>query len=104
MGTPEEETTNGKNPLIVDNDDGTKTIRFPEKRKPMIDGTEVKELNMREPTVGDSLVGRAQGKGDDAETEIATIAMLLELAPETLRGFSLRHYGRLQDAYAAFLG
>lgn len=104
MDTPEEETKNEENPLIVHNDDGSITVKFPEKRKPTIDGTELSEVTLRELTVGDSLVGRAQGKGDDAEVEVCTIAMLMEVAPDVLKGFSMRHYSRLQDAYADFHG
>ena len=102
MNTQDDETKAKENPLIVENDDGSITVKFPEKRKPKVDGTAVSELTMRELTVADMLVGRAQGKSDNAETEICTIAMLMELAPDTLKAFSVRHYGRLQEAFALF--
>ena len=66
----------------------------------MIDGVEVKSLEMREPTVGDQLA--VDKLGSAAEKEIAMFANLCEVAPEVLHGLKLKQYGKLQDAYADF--
>ena len=65
-----------------------------------IDGTEVKSLEMREPTVGDQLA--VDKLSSAAEKEVAMFANLCEIAPATLHGLSIKQYGKLQDAYADF--
>ena len=80
--------------------DGTVEIDFTDCPIPM-DGTEVKKLTMREPTVGDQLA--VNGMATAPEREIAMIANLCEQAPDMLHKLTLRQYGRLQDAYASFI-
>ncbi|MEP1637269.1 phage tail assembly protein [Ascidiaceihabitans sp.] len=86
--------------IIVDNPDGSKTVHF--KDHPlMIDGTEVKSVDMREPLVDDQLaVDHIQSAG---RSEVTIIANLCELPPETVGSLKMRQYGRLQDAYRAFM-
>lgn len=80
--------------------DGSKKIDFSD--FPLkIDGTDVMKLVMREPTVGDQLaVDSIKSSG---ESEVAIIANLCELSPAAVHGFTMRQYGRLQGAYAAFM-
>lgn len=85
---------------IKDRPDHSKEIAFAD-RPLMIDGTEVRALIMREPTVADQLA--ADRADSPAAGEIAMIGNLVELAPETIRGLPLAQYARLQAALAGFL-
>lgn len=85
---------------ITDNPDGSKSIDFTD--IPLtIDGTEVKSVTMREPMVDDQLaVDHIQSVG---RSEVTIIANLCELAPDAIGALKMRQYGRLQDAYRAFM-
>ncbi|PID95841.1 MAG: hypothetical protein CSA85_00305 [Alphaproteobacteria bacterium] len=87
---------------IAENTDGSVTVKFDD-RPLKIDGTEVKSLQMREPTVDDQLIA-SKASSDAAEGEIALIANLCEVAPETVREFTMRQYRRLQAALSGFMG
>lgn len=65
------------------------------------DGTRVKALRMREPTVEDQLAATEAG-GSDAIKEVRLIANLCEVAPEAIRALTIRDYYRVQGAYSAF--
>ncbi len=91
-----------KQEWIVENEDGSVTVKFDD-RPLKIDGTEVKSLQMREPTVDDQLIAD-KGSSSAAEGEIALIANLCEVAPETVRGITMRQYRRLQTALSGFIG
>ena len=91
-----------KQEWIVENEDGSVTIKFDD-RPLKIDGTEVKSLQMREPTVDDQLIAD-KGSSSAAEGEIALIANLCEIAPEMVRGITMRQYRRLQTALSGFIG
>jgi len=85
---------------ITDNPDGSKSIDFTDSPL-MIDGTEVKSVNMREPMVDDQLaVDHIPTQG---RSEVTLIANLCELAPDAIGSLKMRQYGRLQDAYRAFM-
>ncbi|WP_298937551.1 phage tail assembly protein [uncultured Ruegeria sp.] len=88
---------------LTEEDDGSMTVSFADlKNKPKLDGTEVSSLTMREPTVADELaIEKIKSIG---ERESQAIANLTEQSPETIRGLTMRQYGRLQDAYGVFLG
>ena len=88
-------------PNIIENADGSVTVKFDD-RPLKIDGTAVKSLNMREPTVNDQLVARKSGLGDE-EAEVNMIANLCELPPDAVRGMTMRQYVRLQEALAGFM-
>lgn len=88
--------------FVKDNEDGSKTIDFSD-RPLKIDGTEVKALPMREPTVQDQLTASKMALGDDAETEVLMFANLTELSPDAIKGLPMRQYKRLQVAYIGFL-
>jgi hypothetical protein len=91
-------------PWLVENDDGSITVKFDDmKRPPKIDGTEVKSLTLREPTVNDQLIAD-KGSSHAGDKEVSIIANLTEQAPEAISGMTLKQYGRLQDAYAFFTG
>ena len=85
---------------LTDNDDGTMTIRY-EKRAPKIDGTEVKELVLREPTVADEMASQ-KASTLDAEQEVVLFSGLLEVSPEAVRGMTIFQYKRVSLAYALF--
>lgn len=80
--------------------DGSMLIDFTD-RPLTIDGTTVKQLTMREPTVEDQIIAKKAG-ADAAEAEVSMFANLIELPPEQVRGFKMRHYTRLQAAYQDF--
>lgn len=88
---------------LVENEDGSITIKFDDlKRAPKIDGTEVKVLVMREPTVGDQLLAD-KSSAHAGDREVTVFANLTEQSPGAIEALSLRQYGRLQEAYSAFL-
>lgn len=66
-----------------------------------IGGVKVTVLRMREPTVGDQEIA-FQITGSDAIKEITMFANLCGVAPDDVRKFPLRDYGRLQKAYSVF--
>ena len=82
------------------NEDESVTIDFSD-RPATIDGTAVKSLTMREPTVDDQLIAdkAANSRG---EQEVILFASLTEQNPEAIRSLKLRQYTRLQDAYGVF--
>ena len=92
---------NGKAAWLQENPDGSITIDFGD-RAPKIDGTLVKSLVVREPTVGDQLAAQ-RGQADAAVAEVALLANLTEQTPEAIRGLTMRQYSRLQAALAVFL-
>lgn len=67
-----------------------------------IDGTEVKALRMREPTVADQLAAD-EYKGGNAAKEIYTLANLCEVSPDDIKKLSLKDYKRLQEAFLGFI-
>jgi len=80
---------------IIENADGSVTVKFDD-RPLKVDGTEVKSLTLREPTVEDQLIARKSG-ADPAEAEVVLTANLCD-------GFTMRQYSRLQTALAGFIG
>lgn len=68
-----------------------------------VDGSEVKALRMREPTVGDQLAMEKSG-GTDSEKEVGMIAMLCMIAPADVNKLKLRDYKKVQAAFVSFLG
>lgn len=70
--------------------------------KPLtIDGTTVKALRMREPTVADQLAMAKQG-GDPAEQELALVAALCMVKPTDLHQLTMRDYKKVQAALVDF--
>lgn len=67
-----------------------------------IDGTEVKALRMREPTVKDQRAARRLAD-DPEETEITLFASLCSVTKDIINGMPMRDYARLQAAYMGFL-
>lgn len=66
-----------------------------------IDGTRVKALTMREPTVGDQIAAQ-EVKGSPAAQEVALVANLCEITPADVQRLTLRDYGRVQEALRGF--
>lgn len=66
-----------------------------------IDGTKVKALTMREPTVADQLAA-SEVKGSNAQQEITLIANLCEITPDDVKKLTLRDYRKVQEAFAGF--
>lgn len=92
-----------KNPpkeLITDNDDGSKTCHFSD-APVMSDGVALKSIVMREPRVSDQLA--VDNISSSAKSEVMLIANLCDVSPETIEGMTMRQYGRVQDAYQAFM-
>ena len=81
------------------NDDGSADITL--SRPADIGGTKVSVLRMREPTVGDQEIA-FQISGSDAAKEITMFANQCGVAPDDVRKFPLRDYGRMQKAYSVF--
>lgn len=67
-----------------------------------VDGTEVKQLRMREPTVADQLVSEEM-KGTDSVKEIAMLSNLCEVTPDDIKKLSLRDYKKVQAAFLGFI-
>jgi len=72
--------------------------------KPLdIDGAQVSEIVMREPTVQDHLAAEMQAKGlGSAMQEITMFANLCNVSPEQVKTMTLRNYGRVQEAFKLF--
>ena len=68
-----------------------------------INGTLVKTVTMREPTVGDQ-IDASEMKGGRGTQEAALFANLCEMTPAEIRSMSMKDYTLLQNAYAAFTG
>lgn len=66
-----------------------------------IDGTTVKTLTMREPTVADQLAA-SEIKGTSAVQEITLIANLCEVSPDDIKKLTLKDYRKVQEAFAGF--
>ncbi|KOR15877.1 hypothetical protein ABW55_06555 [Acinetobacter sp. C15] len=68
-----------------------------------IDSASVQVLTMREPTVQDMLVAEMQAKGQsEANQEIAMFANLCSVAPDNIKGATLKDYRRIQEAFKLF--
>ncbi len=65
-------------------------------------GTEVTVMKMREPLVSDQEATQSM-EGSDASREIHEFANLCGVAPDDIRGMTLRNYQRLRAAYLSFL-
>lgn len=66
-----------------------------------IDGTTVKTLTMREPTVADQLAA-SEVSGGNAVQEITLIANLCEVTPDDIKKLTLKDYRKVQEAFAGF--
>ena len=66
-----------------------------------INGTTVKVLTMREPTVADQL-SADEIKGSDALKEITIFANLSEISPDEIKQMTMKDYRKLQEAYRDF--
>lgn len=87
---------------LTEEDDGAITVSFKDMKRPAkIDGIEITELRMREPSVNDQLTQEKKHlhKGD---AEVAIIANLTEQSPEAIRGLTMRQYNRCASALAFF--
>jgi len=70
-------------------------------REVTVAGAKLAQLRMREPTVRDLEASQSRG-GTEAEQEVAMFANLLEIAPDDVRGLSLKNYIRVQAAFRLF--
>lgn len=94
-------STKEKTPdYLKNNDDGSLDITLASAA--IVAGAKTPVLRMREPTVGD-MEAASQSNGSNATTEIALFANLCGLAPDDVRGMSMRNYNRLQAAYRVFM-
>lgn len=83
----------------IENADGSVTVQL--RKSVSIDGTEVKALRMREPTVQDQL-DIQKFKGNEAQQDVQMMANLCEVSPKDLAQLSLRDYKRLQEVFLDF--
>lgn len=87
---------------LTEEDDGSLVVSFKSlKKRPNIDGTEVKELRMREPTVTDQIT-QVKKHSDSGDAEVALIANLTEQSPEAIGALTLRQYKRCATALGFF--
>jgi len=66
-----------------------------------VEGVAVSVLHLRRPKVRDRLAAEKLGK-TDAEKELALIALLAEVTPETLHELDMADYTAVQQAFAGF--
>lgn len=66
-------------------------------------GTQIKIIAMREPTVNDQLVAEKMIKVSDAEREIKVFSNLCEISPDEVKSLTMRDFKKLQEAYLNFL-
>lgn len=67
-----------------------------------VDGTDVKSLRMREPTVLDQRASQ-KAEGDNGDKETILFANLCGILPTDLNVMCMRDYGRVQTAYLGFI-
>lgn len=85
---------------VVYGDDGKATITLV--GFATIDGVKTSAVSMREPTVLDQLISEGT-KGTDLEKEVRIFANLCDLAPDSIKGLSVRNYKRLVVTYLGFV-
>ena len=66
-----------------------------------INGEEIKEITMREPTVGDQLAA-AKTATSVPEQELHVIASLCDISPQDLHAMAWKDYRKLQEALVVF--
>ena len=66
------------------------------------DGRTISTLTMRRPKVRDERDARRIAGDNEADREIALLANLCEVAPETIHELDLGDYRRLQNAFMGF--
>jgi len=66
-----------------------------------LDGTQTRQVTMREPTVQDQLDVQAI-KASEAHREVTLMANLCDLTPEQVKAMTMRNYRRLQGALEVF--
>jgi len=66
-----------------------------------VEGVAVSVLHLRRPKVRDRLAAEKMGK-TDAEKEIALIALLAEVTPETLYELDMADYSAVQQVLSGF--
>lgn len=89
-----------KEAWLKENADGSLTITL---SKPLeVNGAQLQELTMREPTVDDQVASN-EVRGSDVVKETTLFANLCEIPPNDLRRLKLRDYMRLQAAFGNFI-
>jgi hypothetical protein len=67
-----------------------------------VDGTPMKVLRVREPTVADQLLAD-EYKGSDSAKELITMANLCQVSIDDLKKLTLKDYKKLQEAFINFI-
>jgi hypothetical protein len=67
-----------------------------------IDGTKVKALRMREPTVRDSRLASKSADGDSETMELQLFANLCDISLDNIESMTQRDYARVQAAFMGF--
>lgn len=81
--------------FLTENPDGSIEVTL--LRGVEADGNKRMKLTLREPAVSDMLAAEAGAKSS-AMSEVALIANLAEVPPETIQNAKMRDYSRLQEA------
>lgn len=69
-----------------------------------VDGKEVTELTLREPTLGDLITAETVGKGNDLAKVAATLAAMADLPLPVFHRLSARDFARVNEVAAPLLG
>ena len=89
-----------KEAWLKDGEDGALVITL---SKPLeVNGVQLHELTMREPTLDDQVASN-EARGSDVVKEITLFANLCTVPAADLRRLKLRDYMRLQAAYGNFI-
>ena len=67
----------------------------------VIDGTEVRALQMRRSKVKDQVLAAKMG-GSEEEKEIRLFANLCEIAPDNVEELDMKDYQKIQETYKGF--
>lgn len=69
-----------------------------------VDGKEVAELTLREPTLGDLITAETVGKGNELAKVAATLAAMADLPLPVFHRISARDFAKVNEVAAPLLG
>lgn len=78
------------------------TVKIPLSKPIEIDGTQVTELQMREPLVQDQLQAEEQAGESRGMMEIILFANLCGIPFQYVKGMRIKDYAKMQKAYSGF--
>lgn len=69
-----------------------------------VEGKEVTELSLREPTLGDLITAETVGKGNELAKVAATLAAMADIPLPAFHSLSARDFAKINEVAAPLLG